>query len=107
MGVIFVAVGSPDGIGVDEGPGDHEHRVLFQQVRVCDEGVADDPARGGGLGAVAEEFAVGGEEERTAGFEGRDVDFVFCFPILGGCCFHHGADFGAYGRQERGVRVDG
>ena len=59
---------------MDEGPRNHEHRVFFQKVRVCDDGVLDDPARGGPLGAVAEEFAVGGEEEWAGGFEGCDVD---------------------------------
>ena len=36
----------------------------------------DDPAGGGALGAVAEEFAVGGEEDGAFGFEECDVDFV-------------------------------
>ena len=78
-GVELFAVGTPDGIGVDEGPGDHEDGVFFQEVLLGEDGVLDDPARGGGLGAVAEEFEVGGEEERAGGFEGCDVDFVLLF----------------------------
>ena len=66
-------------MGVDQGAGDEEHGILFQEVPVGDDGVLDDPAGGGALGAVAEEFAVGGEEERAVGFEGRDVDFVLHF----------------------------
>lgn len=52
---------------MDQGAGDEQHGVLLQEVLVGDDGVADDPARGGALGAVAEEFAVGGVEEGTGG----------------------------------------
>ena len=61
---------------MDQGAGDHEDGVLFEEVLVCDEGVLDDPAGGGALGAVAEEFAVGGEEDGAFGFEECDVDFL-------------------------------
>ena len=99
---------------MDEGAGDHEDRVLFQPVAVGDEGVADDPARGGALGTVAEEFAVGGEEERAVGGEEADVDFVLRSSAA--CCycwrwwvgrFHHAADFGPDVGQEGRVGVDG
>ena len=100
---------------MDEGAGDQEDGALFQEVLGGEDGVADDPAGGGALGAVAEEFAVGGEEERALGFEDCDVDFVLSFSVPGCgwlgccccCCCHRGSDLGADLLQESGVRVYG
>lgn len=106
-GVEGGAVGAPDGVGVDEGPRDEEDRVLLQQVPVREEGVLGDPAGGGGLGAVAEEFAVGGVQEgRGGGGEGGDVEGVLALAgAVVGC--DGSADFGADVLQEGRVRVDG
>lgn len=81
-GVEGGAVGAPDGVGVDEGARDEEDRVLFQQVPVREEGVLGDPAGGGGLGAVAEEFAVGGVQEGgVVRREGCDVEGVLALAL--------------------------
>ncbi len=40
---------------MDQGAGDEEDRVLFQEIPRGEEGVLEDPAGGGALGAVAEE----------------------------------------------------
>ena len=64
------------------------------------------------MGAVAEKFAVGGEEEWAFGFEVRDVDFVFPFPAPGSggrwldCC-GDGGDLGADFFQKGRVGVYG
>ena len=58
---------------------------------------------------MAEELAVGGEEEGAVGFEGCDVDFVSLFLKVwggeGGCC-DDGADFAADRVEEVPVGVD-
>lgn len=50
---------------MDRGAGDDQHGVT--PASAGDDGVADDSTEGGALGAVAEDFAGRGEEERVGG----------------------------------------
>ena len=57
---------------MDGSAGHLDDGIAFEEVAASEEGFAADVARGGGVGAVAEDFFVGCEEEGAE--EGEFVD---------------------------------